>query len=436
MKKIIKILIVCLIVSLVVLLVVGVVVTMSTHSRVNALRQEIKASGDPFYLVDFEAEADEEENNAYFHLMNAREDINAFDEFLSNDLSGLSGINLSDTSNIAKSDLDALEKYVQEQTDLFAQIERMADCQKYQADIDFSKGISVLLPHVPLFGSVKNFLQAKTIVDVSQQKGDEAIRNCIEGLRISRLQMEEPLLVSFLVALQMEGAMLDSAFYVLSSTPTSVEVRADLKREVEASKRGRCAAQALKGERACGIQTFKDLREGDDEAFKGMGAPNLILDFAFKKTYLNDDESKFIEVMNIAIKLLDKPYAERVRFFDEVVTEVQNSDFRFAVTKLIQPAWFAVGEVVDIHNAKARCLQVILQLQAEGEVALDKLPEDPFSGKPLLALPSEQGWTVYSVGKNQQDDQGDIGTQGQLIRLTPDVGYGPFPVASSDEDAS
>ena len=436
MKKVIKILIVGLIFSLVVLLVVGVVGTMSIHSRVNALRQEIKESGDPLYLVDFAAEADEEENNAYFHLMNAKEDLNAFDEFWSNSFSGSSGIDLSDTSNIAKSDLDAIEQAVQGQEDLFAQIERMADCQKYQADIDFSKGISAPLPHIPLLGSVKTLLQAKTVVDVFQQRGDEAIRNCIEGLRISRLQMEEPILVSFLAALSMEGAMLDSAFYVLSSTPTSVEVQADLKREVEASKRGRCAVQALKGERACGIQTFKDLREGDDEAFHGMGAPNLILDFAFKETYLNDDESKFIDVMNIAIKILDKPYAERVRFFEEVVTEVQNSDFRFAVTKLIQPAWFAVGEVVDIQNAKARCLQVILQLQAEGDVALDKLPEDPFSGKSLLALSSEQGWTIYSVGKNQQDDQGDIGMQGQPIRLTPDVGYGPFPVTSSDEDAS
>ena len=121
--------------------------------------------------------------------------------------------------------------------------------------------------------------------------------------------------------------MLDSAFYVLSSTPTSVEVQADLKREVEASKRGRCAVQALKGARACGIQTFKDLREGDDEAFQGMGAPNLILDFAFKKAYLNDDESKFIEVMNIAIKLLDKPYAERVRFSTRWVQKFKIATF-------------------------------------------------------------------------------------------------------------
>jgi hypothetical protein len=42
---------------------------------------------------------------------------------------------------------------------------------------------------------------------------------------------------------------------------------------------------------------------------------------------------------------------------------------------------------------------------------LREIPVDPYSGRPLLFRPAKNAYTVYSVGPNQQDDQGDLSSE-------------------------
>lgn len=433
MKKLIRPLMVMLVVTLVVVLAIGTFITRSSRSKVTSLRQEIKQVGDPLYFVDFRADPIENDSNFYFHLMNAKEDILAFDKFLLESFNGGAGPDFRYPKTLAKSDVDTLKKGIKDHRELFDQIERMADCKQYQADLDFEKGLAVLLPHIQLCRSVTNALEARIISDVLEQRGDEAIRNCVRGLRISRLLMDEPILISFLSALQMEGTMLDGAFYVISNTTTTAEARTDLSRAITSSNRKNGLLLALKGERSCGIQAFRDLREGNDNALGGMLVSNHILGFAFEQAYLNDDESQYITVMNNAIENADKSHTERLRLSEEFTNKLEGSGLRFSVTKLILPATLATTEAVDFNTAKARSLQVILRLQAEGQVALNDLPQDPFSGEPLITKQTDQAWTIYSVGKNQKDDDGNFGTPEQNARQAPDVGYGPINIVTSGQ---
>jgi hypothetical protein len=46
---------------------------------------------------------------------------------------------------------------------------------------------------------------------------------------------------------------------------------------------------------------------------------------------------------------------------------------------------------------------------------LREIPGDPYSGRPLLFRPAKDGYTVYSVGPNQQDDQGDLSSELQRV---------------------
>jgi len=47
---------------------------------------------------------------------------------------------------------------------------------------------------------------------------------------------------------------------------------------------------------------------------------------------------------------------------------------------------------------------------------LREIPGDPYSGRPLLFRPAKDGYTVYSVGPNQQDDQGDLSSELQRVQ--------------------
>ena len=53
------------------------------------------------------------------------------------------------------------------------------------------------------------------------------------------------------------------------------------------------------------------------------------------------------------------------------------------------------------------------------------VPQDPFSGAPLLYRQGPEGYRVYSVGANNRDDGGDLGRfswDAGSQRYAPDVG--------------
>jgi hypothetical protein len=92
------------------------------------------------------------------------------------------------------------------------------------------------------------------------------------------------------------------------------------------------------------------------------------------------------------------------------------------------PAVDAVREAANRIGAMMRCLRIVNALYAQRhepstpiELAQLNLPTeatiDPFSGKPLQLKATEQGWIVYSVGKDGRDDGGKVND------LT-DVGFG------------
>lgn len=47
---------------------------------------------------------------------------------------------------------------------------------------------------------------------------------------------------------------------------------------------------------------------------------------------------------------------------------------------------------------------------------LREIPVDPYSGRPLLFRPEKVAYTVYSVGPNQQDDEGDLSSELQRVQ--------------------
>ena len=90
-----------------------------------------------------------------------------------------------------------------------------------------------------------------------------------------------------------------------------------------------------------------------------------------------------------------------------------------------------------LTRARVRSLRVLNALQGRVPAGSDKIPKlselglpvettiDPFNGEPLHVKRLPQGWLVYSVGRDLQDDGGDF-------ENNRDVGVGPLrPAAKS-----
>jgi hypothetical protein len=60
---------------------------------------------------------------------------------------------------------------------------------------------------------------------------------------------------------------------------------------------------------------------------------------------------------------------------------------------------------------------------------LREIPMDPYSGRPLLFRPAKDAYTVYSVGPNQEDDQGDLSSELERVQQQ---GWGRRSIRGTD----
>ena len=195
----------------------------------------------------------------------------------------------------------------------------------------------------------------------------------------------------------------------------------------------------MKGERAFGVLTFQQLREGTITADElgGYSALGAVSRTWLGAAYLNDDEARYIELLNEQIDAVELPRDERQAAMGAAWDDIRSSRFRHVMTRMLAPALDRAADQTEKTEALTRCLRVLLALIGEAggsEQPVDleqlSLPAevtiDPFSGGPLLRRRLDDEWIVYSVGENGVHDGGlvESASQPQL-----DIGLGPLAPA-------
>lgn len=409
----------------------------STAARVAAQREAIKAAGDHLYLTDYEVEEIPDEENAYHYLILARGDLEAFDE----DYSAADWLALE--RRLRPEQVDELAALIEKYPEMFENLERAAVCEEYQQEVDYAQGITIMLPHIQLFRGAARALSARALVKAYRGDGDAALRQSEMSLRVSSHLRSEPLLIGHLVNMACQAIAVQTANHSLRVADTSPEARASLDELLDSLDNRQATVDAMKGERAMGVQTFQQLRNGTLDP-QGLGDPALGPISAVSSTwlgqaYLNDDEAKYIELLDAQIEAVQLDRDEREQAMQPVIDELQQGGFRHVLTRLLVPALNSVAEAADRREAENRCLRVLLAIEEEVDVTIEDvaLPAaariDPFTGEPLLLLHKEVGPVVYSVGENGLDDRGSVHAPpggGQSL----DIGLGPLLDALKVDD--
>jgi hypothetical protein len=157
----------------------------------------------------------------------------------------------------------------------------------------------------------------------------------------------------------------------------------------------------------------------------------------------NQQESQYLDWIQKCLTLLDRPinYREAVQAIDNASADqgIGNNDSADQGSPvrlwLSAPGVKAAITALVTSQAIVRSLRVLNALQTHVPAGSDKIPKlselglpvettiDPFNGEPLHVKRLSQGWLVYSVGRDLQDDGGDL-------ENNRDVGVGPpRPVA-------
>jgi hypothetical protein len=282
----------------------------------------------------------------------------------------------------------------------------------------FADGMSMLLTHVQQLRGGARLLALESAVEAHRARPAAAIDSILAIFAAARSLEQEPVLISQLVRMALDGMARDRAAWLLSAIQLDDAQLARL--EVELAARnyyGRPVYQALLGERVMGIDAFANpARLGDEgKALALLGAVNG-----------DRDRTLYLQLMGELIAAAKTPAEQGRQTAANVEARLKQvagsggSRFSHPLTLLLMPAVSAVFEARSRNEAARVALRVAVAVERFRRTH-DRLPEkldeltptyfgavpfDPYDIKPLRYRIDGEEYVVYSVGKDQIDQKG------------------------------
>ena len=277
-------------------------------------------------------------------------------------------------------------------------------------------------------------------------KGDDAVANCRAMLNASRAIGDEPLLISLHRQNTFRVDMATTLERVLAQGEASeAELRAT-QELLEDESRRRLFTDTFRGERAGLYQLCLALQDGKADPRKLLGPAGRKMNFQDLIHELNLSYSRYypglIEEMTRLTEASKVPLHELVD-----AMEAAQKDFRTRGNYLslkVVPSPRKMSRTYVVSHAMMRCaiagiaceryrlvhkqwpasLDALVQAKL-----LDAAPEDPFDAKPLRFLRTKEGLTIYSIGLDRVDNQGNIDRVVNDDTPGTDVGFRLWDVA-------
>jgi HAMP domain-containing protein len=394
-----------------------------TDSRLERQLAEIRAAGDPVTLADLARPPIPPEKNAATYLRRAEAGMAAIEKETMHvhSVSECPGFLLPlEDQKIVKAAFIAYPNVI-------PLLEQAAACPDYDAQLDYTlPPQDFLTKMIDYMGKVRSpgrVLGYRAAVQLAAGNRDEVVRTALLIFRLARHFDHNPMIMDYLMSLAVRGYAIRSANEALQTGPVSKEVRDALDAELAIQQRMEGFVWALKSERPYVVESFGNI-PGGNLSFIGRG-------------FWNMQRSACLDLFPTLIALAGDP-----RPYRQVEQTIDAKGKKSIMASLMFPALKAAYNSVARVKALIRSLRVLNALQthvAAGSDAVPKLTDlglpaeaitDPFNGEPLHVKKIPQGWLVYSVGPNLQDDGGKVDDPNN-----GDVGVGPpLPLAKPGKD--
>ena len=207
-------------------------------------------------------------------------------------------------------------------------------------------------------------------------------------------------------------------------------------------------ASALVGERSFALGAFEELRTGrlspcdvvhdNIGSESGRKASSIIVTLYSVSGMLTRDALTALELENAYLAAAHQPLETRVEAADAVAQRVAHVSNRCILTRLLLPALDAAirkdaNYLVQLQVARAAlAIERFRLAHSQLPTTLDELipaylpvvPEDPFASQPLHYIARKQGFTIYSVGTDREDNSGiSTNAHGQIFQPGTDVAF-------------
>lgn len=405
----------------------------TTDARLERQLAEIRAAGDPLTLADLAHKTIPPDTNAATYLRRAKPGVLAIENEIGEWIEAKKQQDLwlyfSEKQPMPEKMYKAVKAIYAAHPNIVELLLQAADCPDYDAQLDCSlppdQFLDQILSVVREFRSDERVLRYRAPLLVVEGNRNETVRMALAIFRLAHHAERIPTLTGYLVALTIQGVAVNCANMALQAGPVSQELRLSLDAELAIQERMEGYTWAFKSERVFMLESFRNIVPGRNF-------------WLFSRGYWNRQESECLDVLQayIATTLDHRPYRQTNRMIRNSYGQIVSLS---PLAQLSVPAMQAVHTAVTRVRAEIRCLRVLNALQMHTPTGKNGIPKltalglpaetitDPFTGDPLHVKKTPQGWVVYSVGPNFQDDGG---------KLTPplldgDCGVGPPPVAKA-----
>ena len=412
----------------------------TTDTRLERQLAEIRKAGDPLSMAELARPPIPPEKNAATYLRRAEADLTAI-VIEAGDIFECSGFPMSiEQQKTVKAALAAHPNAI-------PLLEQAAACPDNAAQLDYTVSPSweLLSQEMPLFGnfrSVTRVLWARGMLLVAEGDRDEAVRTALASIRLVRNFEHNASFCGYLTAIAAREMAMAYVNLALQTGPVSKEVRDALDAELARHECMDAHVWVIKGERAHDLDDFRSFEVFPWRHF-----------WLISRGIWNQYESDYLDAVRTFLALAHAPSTlrqdeetmQKLAAFQPDLAMQRDGINAQSLQKVIdEHSYFAKSKILCLYGmhlavtrtrAEVRCLRVLNALQTHVPAGSDEVPKlgelglpaetttDPYTGEPLHVKKTPQGWLVYSVGKNFQDDGG------KLDDLS-DVGVGPPPLAA------
>lgn len=280
--------------------------------------------------------------------------------------------------------------------------------------------IMIDLPHLKDLRCVAKLRRLHCVLRGMQGDTTEVVRDLANILRVARLVADEPALISSLVKIAIDALAVATAEQVLAITQFEPEQLLAIQSLFSGSDPHPQMLHAIRSERAMWIGLIDHTRRVGSNAGPGKIPPFVSGSRTGALGVIMREEARGIELYNRVLrrsdplgmieeyrtigselaagkhlKLLASTFGQIPRGMEHHVTSA--AEMRCAETAMA---------VERFRLAEERCPQRLEELVP---AYIARIPEDPFQpGRPLQMLCRDGRFIVYSIGRDREDDGGDL----------------------------
>lgn len=292
--------------------------------------------------------------------------------------------------------------------------------------VNWELGFAAQMPHLGKFREAARLVACKALLSAQERDVAEALEWCLTALRMARHATQEPTLIAQLVGMAMDAMAMDATEDIVSAAAVPAEMSRPLREALAELEILGDYGQAMRLEVALGRATFEQLREHPEQlrgALAGDTDGERLVSGMYSTWLWNPvyayDMATYMRLSATQYAACRLPWRQGRQTLEKMEKEVVGLTYA-KLTRVLAPVSEMALQRRDMSLARSQLCRIALELKAykarnghypdtlaalQQHLAWD-IPEDVFSGDPLIYRLSGDGFVLYSVGPDGVDNGG------------------------------